>query len=148
MDFDHLVNKAKGLADMAGKKTEEMLEISRLKYSCVQLNNEIQHSYEKLGAFTYKFQKTGEENPELVEMCVKEIDGLLEKLKELTARIDEAQHRSRCSACGAMNEEKAAYCIKCGAKMPEEPVEEPECPDEECASNEPCDGEQPPCEAQ
>lgn len=131
MDFDHLMNKARDLAGMAGKKTEEVLEVSKLKYSCVQLNNEIQHSYEKLGAFTYKFQKTGEENPELVEMCVKEIDGLLEKLRELTERIDEAQNRSRCPACGFMNDFKAQYCMKCGEKLEEKPAEDADAPEGE-----------------
>lgn len=132
MDFDHLVNKAKGLADMAGRKTEEMLEISKLKYNCVQLNNEIQRSYEKLGAFAYKFHKTGEENPELVEMCVNEIDTLLEKLRELTERIDEAQNKVRCPSCGSMNDSGAQFCMKCGGKLPEANQEpEAEVPEEE-----------------
>lgn len=42
----------------AGKKAGEAVEVSKLKINNVKINGEIQKTYEKLGAFVYKFRKS------------------------------------------------------------------------------------------
>lgn len=104
----------------AGKKAGEAVEVSKLKINNVKINGEIQKTYEKLGAFVYKFRKSGKENNELIDMCVKEIDELLATLEENEKRINETRHKVKCPDCGALNDIQAVYCMKCGGKLQNE----------------------------
>ena len=69
-NFNELLNAAKGWADLAGKKANEAVEISKLQINNAKLNGELQKAYEKLGAFVYKMEKEDECNEELIKMCV------------------------------------------------------------------------------
>ena len=80
-NINEFINTAKELADLAGKKAGEAVEVSKLKINNVKINGELQKTYEKLGAFVYKYKKNGEVNDELIDMCVKEIDDLLSALE-------------------------------------------------------------------
>lgn len=115
--FDDFIGKAKNLVDLAGRKTSEAVEIAKLKMNRMQVNSEIQKTYEKLGAFVYKFRKSGEENGELIDICVGEIDELLGKLNDIADKINEIKAAVRCPECGAVNDDEALYCAKCGARM-------------------------------
>ena len=119
-NINEFINTAKELADLAGKKAGEAVEVSKLKINNVKINGEIQKTYEKLGAFVYKFRKSGEENNELIDMCVKEIDELLAALEENEKRINETRHKVKCPDCGALNAIQAVYCMKCGGKLQNE----------------------------
>ncbi|MBC8545329.1 zinc ribbon domain-containing protein [Clostridiaceae bacterium NSJ-31] len=121
--FDEFLGKAKNLVDIAGKKTGQAVELAKLKMNRMQINSEIQKTYEKLGAFVYKFHKSGEENQDLIDICVDEIDSLIAKLNEISDKINELKSAIRCPECGAINDEEAIYCAKCGAKMSPEPKE-------------------------
>lgn len=123
--FDEFLDKARGLVDLAGKKTGEAVEFAKLKLNHAQLNGEIQKTYEKLGAFVYKFKKSGDENDELIATCVNEIDGLIAQLDAIDVKINEIRSAVKCRQCGAVNDDEAVYCAKCGAKL-EQPVEEAE----------------------
>lgn len=127
--FDDFIGKAKNLVDLAGRKTSEAVEIAKLKMNRMQVNSEIQKTYEKLGAFVYKFRKSGDENNELVAICVAEIDELLAKLSDIAEKINEIKAAMRCPECGSVNDDESLYCAKCGAKMsaeePAAPAEEP-----------------------
>lgn len=116
-NINEWLNTAKGLADLAGKKAGEAVEVSKLKLSNMKINGEIQKTYEKLGSFVYKFRKGGEENGELIDLCVKEIDDLLTLLQDNEAKINENRNKAKCPACGALNDVQAVYCMKCGEKL-------------------------------
>ncbi|MDD3193505.1 MAG: zinc ribbon domain-containing protein [Oscillospiraceae bacterium] len=119
-NINEVMNTAKGLADLAGKKAGEAVEVSKLKINNIKINGEIQKSYEKLGAFVYKFRKNGEENSALVDMCVKEIDELLAVLEQNEQKINETRHKAKCPDCGTLNDLQAVYCMKCGTKLQHE----------------------------
>lgn len=143
-NINEFINTAKELADLAGKKAGEAVEVSKLKINNVKINGELQKAYEKLGAFVYKYRKNGEENDELIDMCVKEIDDLQAALEENEQKINETRHKVKCAACGAINDVQAAYCAKCGAKLPQETeefyVEMDMDPKEPCSCCEQSDG--------
>ena len=48
--IDELLSSAKIVVDKAGKQTDKVLEISKLKYQSIQLQNELGHLYEQLGS--------------------------------------------------------------------------------------------------
>lgn len=122
-NINEFINTAKELADLAGKKAGEAVEVSKLKINHIRINGELQKAYEKLGAFVYKYQKSGEDNDELIAMCVKEIDDLMAALEENEQKINETRHKVKCTVCGAINDLQAVYCAKCGEKLPQETEE-------------------------
>lgn len=143
--FDEFLDKARNLVDIAGKKTGEAMEFAKLKLSRAQVNGEIQKTYEKLGAFVYKFKKQGDENNELVDNCIAEIDGLIEELDSIERKLNEIKSAVKCESCGAINDMDSAFCAKCGAK-----IEVPEPEATEYAEDEPeedyADAEEAPAE--
>ena len=122
-NINEFIHTAKELADLAGKKAGEAVEVSKLKINHIKINGELQKAYEKLGAFVYKYQKNGENNDELIHMCVQEIVDLLSALEENEQKINETRHKIKCVECGAINDVQAAFCAKCGAKLPQESEE-------------------------
>lgn len=115
--FDEFVNRAKDVVDVAGKKTGELVEVSKLKLQAVQINSDIGKAYERLGAIVYEQAKAGTDNSDLIAVCVSEIDALLASLEELNEKIDESKTGSRCPNCGANNPEAAVFCSRCGSHL-------------------------------
>ena len=51
--LDELISSAKVVVDKAGKQTDKVVEVSKLKYQSIQLQNELSHLYEQLGVAVY-----------------------------------------------------------------------------------------------
>lgn len=115
--FDEFLDKAKALAAAAGKKTGEVVEVSKLKIQAVQINSDIQKAYERLGSIQYEKEKTGADNSDLVKVCISEIDALLAELADLNERIADTKSAARCPNCGAQNPEEAIFCARCGSSL-------------------------------
>ena len=56
--FEDLMAGAKNVVDYAGKKTDDVVELSKLKYQSSQLSNELRSLYEKLGCAVYSMMKS------------------------------------------------------------------------------------------
>lgn len=119
-NFDFLINKAKDVANAAGKVTGEVIETSKLKLQSASLSSDKQKAFEKLGAIVYEAEKTGADCAELVKMCVQEIDELNEKLDDLDGKISEIKQIKKCPNCGSSCPEEAQFCIRCGASLAEQ----------------------------
>lgn len=134
---DELLDKAKYVAAKAGEKTNELVEVSRLKLACVGLSTNLEKQYQKLGHIVYDMVKSEENDEEAVFQCVDEIDQILAEMQEINGKIDEMKGNI-CPTCKKVNPDGAVYCCFCGGTLrndppvEEEPVEEPcECPEEE-----------------
>lgn len=130
--LDDLINSAKNLVDIAGKKTDNVVEVSKLKYQCVQMSAELKSLYEKLGNAVYTMVKSDFSNKELMDSLIEEIDSLKERIDQVNQEIAKRKNIRVCPACGSRNEKDACYCNKCGNKLDasapqeeEEPVEKP-----------------------
>ena len=138
---DELLDKAKYVAAKAGEKTNELVEVSRLKLACVGLNTNLEKQYQKLGHIVYDMVKSEENNEEAVFQCVDEIDQILAEMQEINGKIDEMKGNI-CPTCKKVNPDGAVYCCFCGGSLKTEaPYEEP-C-DEPCEEEAPC--EEAPC---
>lgn len=130
--WEDIFSKARDIADYAGKKTGDMVEISKLKLQISQLNSDIKHIYEKLGSAVYTMKKGDFENPELVDSLTEEIDLLVRKRIELERKLASARKLVHCSTCGHNNPAGSAYCARCGSKIAEKfTAQEEEYEDEE-----------------
>jgi len=124
--FDEIMWKARSAADAASQKTNEMVELSKLKYNIKQIQWDIEKAYSKLGAFVYEAKKRGDEDfADLINLAHGEIDLLGEKLEELEKQLLTCKKVSKCSTCNKENAKDAAFCQRCGAGIPEEKEETP-----------------------
>ena len=131
--FDDLITSAKNLVDIAGKKTDNVVEVSKLKYQYVQMTSELKALYEKLGNAVYTMVKSDFNNKELMDSLIEEIYSLKAKIDEVNLQIAERKNIRICPACGSRNEKDACYCSKCGNKFGPAPAAEEEPPMEEPA---------------
>jgi len=115
--FGNIIIKAKSAVNAAGKKTGTAVELSKLKLQIVQLRSQIQSTYERIGILVYEQQKTGTDNGELIEVCIKEIDGLLTRINDANAAAALLKDGVKCPVCGVSNDVSERYCKKCGTSL-------------------------------
>lgn len=115
--FDDVVDKAKDLAETAGKKAERVVEVSKLKLQVSQINADIRRAYEKLGSAVYNMKKANYEDEELIASVVEEIDDLVEDRASTEAKLAVLKNQVICDTCGAKNPQEAVYCVKCGSRL-------------------------------
>lgn len=120
MNIDDIFDKAKSAVNVAAKKTEEVVEVSRLKFESAKLNNELAGVYEKLGHAVYEAKKGNYKNDDLVESLCEDIDTLLADLDRINNDIADKKNQVICPTCGASNVKESIYCSKCGTKVKSE----------------------------
>ena len=113
-DFNAILGKVKNWANAAGKKTEEVVEASKLKLQIVSLNGEISKAYEELGTMVYHAAKNNEPVGEEMDSVMEKIDALLEKLAALEGKVVEIKKVRTCGNCGANCPSDAHFCSRCG----------------------------------
>lgn len=152
--LEELLVSAKNVVDKAGKQTDKVVEVSKLKYQSIQLQNELSHLYEQLGVAVYAKMTEEYDNGDLLASLADEITEVRAALKVVEEKISEQRNEQICSVCGAKSSRDAKFCPNCGAKFgkeePEEPVPAEEeacccgCGETECAPEaEACDEEKP-----
>ena len=137
IDFATLKSRIKDTAESAGRIAGDMVELTRMKMQVVQYKGELSKAHEKLGAMIYNMMKVDEEDTSAVNVCIDEIDYILDKIQEAEEKVKELRKVSCCQSCGMEIPVDACFCPKCGAKV-ERPVakteetdeaEEPEAPE-------------------
>ena len=114
--IDEIFEGVIDIANKAGKKTTELVDVSKIKIDIAGINNEIKHANEKLGVLTYNAaRKCGDKT--LIDLCINELDSLYAKLEVYKLKLDEAKSVRRCVKCGTANGLKAVYCYVCGEKL-------------------------------
>lgn len=118
--FNSLLDKAISVANVAGKKTEEMVEASKLKIQEVSVNADLANCYEKIGSLVYSARKLGTDNELEISELVEQADALLEQLAQLQAKREEIRKVKKCPNCGASCATDAHFCSRCGMVLQEE----------------------------
>ena len=113
------------------KKTAEGMEATRRNSELRSLREEQKKLFATLGETYYASHGEGEAREQL-DLLVRRIDELAERIEAVTAEIDALNDKKRCPGCGAVVDLDAKFCPSCGAKMPAskqpEPEEAPEAP--------------------
>lgn len=128
--FDDVINTTKSAASTAGKKTDEVVKLTKLKAKRSQVNGEIKSHFEKLGQMSYEMKKAENADAAAFEAEVAEIDALYAKLDEIELMLDEVRQEVTCTACGAKTKNDNSFCPKCGTKLPVKPAPEEAVPEE------------------
>lgn len=86
--FDNFMSKAKDVAMAAGKKTEETIEISKLKMQRSAAKGDIEKIKTRLGAIVYQSKKSDVDYTDQINECIKEIDSIYATIESLNKEIE------------------------------------------------------------
>lgn len=129
--FSDLGKTFQSAAKTIQKKTAEGMEATRRNSELRSLRDEQKKLFAALGE-AYYTSRDGEGGREQLDLLVRRIDELAERIEAVTAEIDALNDKKRCPGCGAVVDLDAKFCPSCGAKMPAskqpEPEEAPEAP--------------------
>lgn len=116
---EEVLCKAKDLADAAGKKTGELVNLTKLRMEAAETQKAISDKLEAVGRVIYEAhkQEEGAAAPENLEALFTAINALEEKAAEITDKMDELRRTKHCSNCGKNNAADAAFCQGCGQKL-------------------------------
>lgn len=127
MDF---FNKLGDVISETGKdvsqKMADLTGIARLNMDVRKREDFVKKQYLEIGKQYYDLHK---EDGEPFFQEINLIRETLQEIEELKAQIAELKGKKKCSVCGAVNEDEAMYCIKCGAKC--ESIFEEDVPEKE-----------------
>ena len=129
--LDDVMVNVKSAANSVGKKTNEIVDYSKLRFTASGLNNEIRKKYQTLGEEVYTSTKIGSEDTKSIELLIKEIDELKAQLQATKEQITYAKNKIICPVCKAELNKDSLFCNKCGSKIESDPFVPDEDPTEE-----------------
>lgn len=107
-------------AEVVAKKTEETIEIQKLKSQIRVMVRNNKRDFQDIGKMVYeRFQKGQVDDVDFLEICetIEEREGAIDEYKRQVAVIKGLE---MCKSCKTHLEPSATYCPKCGAKAKEE----------------------------
>ncbi|MCR4925575.1 MAG: hypothetical protein K5917_04720 [Clostridiales bacterium] len=114
--LEDILDSAKTIATAVGQKTQELVSYSKKKLSCIELENELQRNYAKLGKVYFALLQEADEKSTEVEELISEINRLEEELTECKKQ-DCTENSKYCTQCGSENSAESVFCCKCGHKL-------------------------------
>lgn len=118
-NLDGVINKAKDFVNLAGKKTGEVLETSKLKVEKMNKSAQLQKNYEALGRSCYLDYKglEAQKDSDKIKQIINSIDILEAEIKNIENSISEMKNNNICAYCGKKNNKKFLYCTNCGSPL-------------------------------
>lgn len=114
--LENLGKKVGEAAQAAAKKSNEIVETTKLNSNINSEEDKIQKLYLQLGKAVYgKFTQTGAAEDYAQEAC-QEIVTHQENIKALREKIAEVKGIKSCVNCGAEMERNQVFCSKCGTR--------------------------------
>lgn len=115
--WEEVVCRAKDLADAAGRKASDVMDVARQKLKIAENERAIRVALEALGGMLYESRKEGVElNEELTAELIAQVDELTAANERLQAEMDNRRGCKTCE-CGSKNPEGAVYCNSCGKEL-------------------------------
>lgn len=118
MDFlDVLKEKINHTTRVVAKKSNELVEITKLRAEASDVEGEIDKTLRCIGQALYEAYKTGDDGYASIEEACKELDVAYARVADIQAKIAELRHVKKCPACGKDMERDAAFCSVCGVRF-------------------------------
>ncbi len=111
------------------EKSKELRDTAKISMEIRDRENSIQKAYRELGKAYYQDHRNDEE-PAYDQIAY--IKAAFEEIGELKANKDEVRGIRRCSACGEIVPDGAAFCPKCGKRYEGPDVTAEAEPEETC----------------
>ena len=82
-------------AEKVGKKTGELVDVTKLKMELSSVEKELSATLEGLGRVVYNAHHSGEDVSDTVSLCIEHAEELSQQAEALRRRIDERKHSHR-----------------------------------------------------
>ena len=117
MEFlDTLKEKISQTTRVVTKKSNELVEITKLKASAAEVERDISRMFREIGQGLYEAYKT-DESYAGAEDAFASLDEAHARLAELQGKIGELRNVKKCPVCQKDMERNAEFCSACGAKF-------------------------------
>lgn len=113
--FEQVKDTVKKTASAAYDKSEQLVEITKLKFAINGVKNEIDKLYTELGKLCYKAAQ-GEDTKDAGDEIIKAITEKSEALDSLNSELLQVKNIRVCPKCGKPLPEKGSFCAYCGEK--------------------------------
>ncbi len=115
--MDDFIDGARRYADIAATKTNEFIEISKLKLDKTRLQSKVRENYQKLGKLCFKMSESGTDLTKDMNDIIDIIRSLKEDIAWIDEQLREAKPHKTCQKCGTANPTSCVYCSACGEKL-------------------------------
>lgn len=110
------IDEAEKLTKTAVKKTRDVFDKTKYKYTVSEIEDNITAVLAELGRKLYNEYKDGAEfDTEVMQRCEK-IDSYFAEIEDIKGKIAELSNAGVCKSCGAIVSEESCFCSKCGTK--------------------------------
>lgn len=101
-------------ADVAGKKTTEIVSSTKVSLQIFDLNTEIELLMKEVGRCVYLAHTGCEVGTEEIDAKIAQIDAKYAQIAKLKAEMEEQKPVMRCPGCGKVCGKGDTYCSACG----------------------------------
>ena len=117
--FEQIKNKTIDVAQTVFQKSNDAVEISKIKYAIFDLSNDIKKLYSEIGKLVYTEAADSAEYSEGVLMKCEIIRAKKAKIEALKAKVERVKKGSTytCPDCGRECGESESGCPYCGSDM-------------------------------
>mgnify|MGYP004511145861 CR=1 FL=1 len=119
MEFMNHVEKT---VARAAKAANELKEISKIKYSVYDLNQDVKKLYTEIGKSAYEQLKDSADLPEDIQIKFEILEAKLAKIASLRAKEAHVRNHKNgiyCPSCGRFCDVGLNYCPDCGTELAE-----------------------------
>lgn len=115
--FDELRNVVTETAKTAVKKSNEIVEITKLNISISDEQSKMKSILGDIGQLVYDMYKSGMQLSENIEIKCSEIDDATERIKIMKEKLSQLKKQKICPNCKKDNEIESIYCSRCGVRF-------------------------------
>lgn len=115
--FDNLKERITKTTKVAIRKSNDLVEVTKLKMAVSDLETEINGMMRHIGEVLYEAYKTGNESYGALEEECELIDAKYAQIADLTERMANIKNAKTCPNCKKEMEKTAQFCSACGEKF-------------------------------
>ena len=104
-------------AKIAVKKSGEVIETAKNKYSEFDIQSSVDSLYKELGKKVYDGYKNDSDVSDTITMLCEEIDEKMSELDDVKTKSNKFSYGIVCPGCSKTCEPDVMYCPQCGEKL-------------------------------
>lgn len=112
--FDDVVMNAKSAVNVVGKKAEQLVDLSKLKYAESGIHHEIEEKLRDLGSFVYESTVSGETDAKLLEKKIEQLTELYQQLEMTREMLAAEKIKNAVRLVGALMIKRLLSAINAG----------------------------------
>lgn len=110
------IDEAEKFTKNAVKKTKDVIDQTKYKYTISEIETKIKDVLAELGASIYNEYKEGSEFDDDIAQKCSQLDEFYQEIEEIKTKIAQLTKTTVCKNCGALINNESVFCPKCGAK--------------------------------